>query len=102
MVEVATRAPAWPWIVDAGRCAGKGNSGRATGPFLACRSGAARHAQAVVGVVALAIFYRLLNCGRLRAFLRPAFLRSFTRASRVRKPRRLSSERRLGSASMRA
>src|SRR5919202_5743905 len=42
---------------------------------------------------------RLENCGRLRAFLRPAFLRSFTRGSRVRKPRRLSSPRRFGSAS---
>ena len=42
------------------------------------------------------------NCGRLRAFLRPAFLRSFTRASRVRKPRRLSSDRRFGSASISA
>ncbi len=43
--------------------------------------------------------HRFENCGRLRAFLRPAFLRSFTRGSRVRKPRFLSSERRLGSAS---
>src|SRR5207237_2557617 len=42
---------------------------------------------------------RLENCGRLRAFLSPAFLRSLTRGSRVRKPRRLSSPRRLGSAS---
>ena len=29
---------------------------------------------------------RLLNCGALRAFLRPAFLRSMTRASRVSSP----------------
>ena len=29
---------------------------------------------------------RFENCGALRAFLRPAFLRSMTRASRVRKP----------------
>ena len=30
--------------------------------------------------------YRLLNCGALRAFLRPYFLRSFIRGSRVRYP----------------
>ena len=39
------------------------------------------------------------NCGRLRAFLRPAFLRSLARESRVKKPLRLSSPRRFGSAS---
>ena len=33
---------------------------------------------------------RFENCGALRAFLRPAFLRSMTRASRVRKPAFLS------------
>ena len=36
---------------------------------------------------------RLLNCGALRAFLRPAFLRSMTRASRVSSPAFLSDGR---------
>ena len=40
--------------------------------------------------------YRLLNCGALRALCRPAFLRSTTRASRVRKPARFSGARKLG------
>ena len=43
--------------------------------------------------------YRLENCGALRALWRPAFLRSTTRASRVRKPSRLSGTRSSGSAS---
>ena len=43
--------------------------------------------------------YRLLNCGALRALCRPAFLRSTMRASRVRKPARLSGMRNSGSAS---
>ncbi len=42
---------------------------------------------------------RLLNCGALRAFLRPAFLRSMTRASRVSSPAFLS-EGRLASVSI--
>jgi len=50
MAGSAARAVAWPWIVDAGRRTAKGNSGRATGPFAGWRSGAARHAQAAVGV----------------------------------------------------
>ena len=40
--------------------------------------------------------YRLLNCGALRALCRPAFLRSTTRASRVRKPARFSGSAELG------
>ena len=40
--------------------------------------------------------YRLLNCGALRALCRPAFLRSTIRASRVRKPARLSGTRNSG------
>src|SRR5207248_7295458 len=40
--------------------------------------------------------YRLLNCGALRALWSPAFLRSTTRASRVRKPARLSAARSSG------
>ena len=56
MVDPAARAAAWSWIVDAGRCTTKGNSGRATGPFVGCRSGAARHAHAVVGVAGSAIY----------------------------------------------
>ena len=44
-----------------------------------------RHAQAAD--------QRLLNCGALRAFLRPAFLRSMTRASRVSSPAFLSDGR---------
>ena len=43
--------------------------------------------------------YRLENCGALRALCSPAFLRSTTRASRVRKPSRLSGTRSSGSAS---
>ena len=39
------------------------------------------------------------NCGRLRAFLRPALRRSLTRASRVSMPRRFSSGRSAGSTS---
>ena len=46
--------------------------------------------------------YRLENCGALRALWRPAFLRSTTRASRVRNPSRLSGTRSSGSASTRA
>ena len=42
---------------------------------------------------------RLLNCGALRAFFRPAFLRSMTRASRVSSPAFLS-EGRLASVSI--
>ncbi len=45
---------------------------------------------------------RLLNCGRLRAFLSPALRRSLTRASRVRKPRRFRSPRSSGSISISA
>ena len=45
---------------------------------------------------------RFENWGRLRAFLRPAFLRSTWRASRVRNPCRFRSPRRLASASMSA
>jgi hypothetical protein len=56
MVGSAVPAAAWSWIVDAGRCAAKRHSGRATGRFGACRSCAARHAQAVVGVVESAIY----------------------------------------------
>src|SRR5205085_6216540 len=44
----------------------------------------------------------LENCGARRALWRPAFLRSTIRASRVRKPARLSGTRRFGSASTRA
>ena len=43
--------------------------------------------------------YRLENCGALRALWSPAFLRSTMRASRVRKPSRLSTPRSSGSAS---
>ncbi len=57
MVDPAARAAAWPWIVDAGRRTTKGNSGGATGRFVGCRSGAARHVQAVVGVVGSAIYF---------------------------------------------
>ncbi len=46
--------------------------------------------------------YRFENCGALRALCRPAFLRSTMRASRVRKPCRLSEMRSSGSASTRA
>src|SRR6201999_1766770 len=45
---------------------------------------------------------RLLNCGFLRAFLKPALRRSLTRASRVRKPRRLRSPRSSASISVNA
>src|SRR5581483_10623011 len=40
--------------------------------------------------------YRLLNCGALRALCRPAFLRSTSRASRVKKPARFSGTRSSG------
>lgn len=40
---------------------------------------------------------RLLNCGARRAALRPYFLRSFMRGSRVRKPAFFSSPRRFSS-----
>src|SRR6185436_14463188 len=43
--------------------------------------------------------YRFENCGALRALCSPAFLRSTIRASRVRKPARLSGTRSSGSAS---
>ena len=42
---------------------------------------------------------RLLNCGALRAFFRPAFLRSMTRASRVSRPA-FFSDGRLASTSI--
>ena len=45
---------------------------------------------------------RLLYCGALRAFFSPYFLRSVARASRVRKPARLSGGRSSASTSMRA
>ena len=45
---------------------------------------------------------RLLYCGALRAFLRPYFLRSVARASRVRKPARLSDGRSSASTSISA
>src|ERR671933_95510 len=41
MVDFAAGAAAWAWTVDAGRRTVKGDSGRATGPFAGCRSGAA-------------------------------------------------------------
>jgi hypothetical protein len=47
----------------------------------------------------LAHAYLLENCGALRALWSPAFLRSTIRASRVRKPARLSATRSSGSAS---
>ena len=47
---VAHTAPR-SWIVDAGRCTPKGNSGSATDPFGRCRSGAARQLRGAVGVV---------------------------------------------------
>ena len=47
MAAAATRT----WIVDAGRCRPKGNSGSATGPFGRCRSSAGRQLRGVVGVV---------------------------------------------------
>ena len=40
--------------------------------------------------------YRLEYCGALRAFLRPYFLDSFSRASRVRKPAFFSGVAQLG------
>ena len=40
--------------------------------------------------------YRFEYCGALRAFLRPYFLDSFSRASRVRKPAFLSGGAQLG------
>ena len=42
---------------------------------------------------------RFEYCGALRALCSPAFLRSTIRASRVRKPSRLRTTRRFGSAS---
>ena len=45
---------------------------------------------------------RLLYCGALRAFFRPYFLRSVARASRVRKPARLSGGRSSASTSISA
>jgi hypothetical protein len=55
MVGAATRAASRFWIVDAGRCTPKGNSGSATDPFGGCRSGAARQHRGVVWVVVPAI-----------------------------------------------
>ena len=45
--------------------------------------------------------YRFEYCGALRAFLRPYFLDSFSRASWVRRPERLSAPRSSGSSSIR-
>jgi len=42
-------------------------------------------------------YYRLEYCGRLRALCRPTFLRSTSRASRVRKPARRMGMRRFSS-----
>jgi len=43
--------------------------------------------------VACTAIYLLLNCGARRAALRPYFLRSFMRGSRVRKPAAFSGAR---------
>ena len=56
MVDSAARTAAWSWIVDAGRCAREGHSGRATGPFSGCRSCAASRDQVVLGVVESTIY----------------------------------------------
>jgi len=56
MIDFAARVPAWPRTVDAGRCPREGHSGRATGPFSGCRSGAAGRVQAGAGVVESVIY----------------------------------------------
>ncbi len=50
MIGTAAGAAPRSWIVDAGRCRPKGNSGSATGAFGRCRSGAARQHRGVVVV----------------------------------------------------
>src|SRR5690606_22905391 len=59
-------------------------------PETLTASSAGVHPEAPGGAQHAAQDQRLENCGALRAFLRPAFLRSITRASRVSSPAFLS------------
>ena len=48
------------------------------------------------GAISVPLAYRFEYCGALRAFFRPYFFDSFSRASRVRRPERLSGAAELG------
>src|SRR5215210_1604033 len=58
MIDSAVRTATRTWIVDAGWCRAKRNSGSATGRFGRCRSGAARQPRGVAGVAGSVMYLR--------------------------------------------